>query len=469
MSDWSLINGDPAPGDPGTIRTQARKLDTTADSIREVSQALSRIARGSDDAAWRGESADAMREVLDEFRYELQPVATSFDAVGGALGRYARDLEDLQNRARQALQRAQAAESRRKQAESSKRHAADVLAGQRRQLSDRKNQQRSHAITSAGATLIDPASAEANARESQRLARETTRAATAAADAERTVQRCQAQIDEAVHDLDHQRAVTRDIKAEWDQRSRQAANEVESSLHSSLRNASNLEKLGQKLEGALIAIGNFLADPLPYIAKLREIISKLSDLVSMVSLALVGLAALAGMLGLAPVAAVLVAAAAVVVVVAMGLAAAKLVTGMILWGNRYTENGQEVVGTSNLFGDMFGLAVSAVPFLRGSAKTIQGVGTSAKAIEKARLVNINDARRQITLLIGGPVDVAKQAIKDYGDLGWEVIEHEGAKAIEEQISSGFSGVSGDLQRIRHQVEVMLPVPVGSQVRQDGNR
>lgn len=375
MSNWQLVGGDPAPGDVATIKMRVGHLDRAAEALEEASIELSRISRGSSEAAWRGKAADQMRDVLDSYRHDLRPIANSFRSVGRALARYADDLGDLQARARQALRRAKVAEAQQASAERDRKTASTLLAQQRQTLAARRRAEVHHAASSTVTSLLDPGAAAANSQERARLTQLTHRAEASERETTNRVRAIEFRISTAQADLRSARSTTSAIKKEWDQRSRGTARIVDDSLADHLRNQSWLEKVIKFPGEAFEAIGRFVDDPLPYIAELHKALdiaqSFVSKFATVVSIAAKVVAIIPG---LQHVAAALGAIAAVATVAVLALAAAKFATSAILWGNGYPgPDGKPMVGAGDLLlsGVDLVTSVGAVKGAKGGIDTLR--------------------------------------------------------------------------------------------------
>lgn len=324
MSDWALVGGNPAPGDVGQMRLRVGHLDRATSALREASSELSRISRGTDEADWRGTSADAFREVIDLFRYDLRPIAGSFERVSKAVNGYASEVEDLQARARQALRRAEVAHSKERQAERDLDAARAALNRQRSTVRSAEWNQRTHALTSGAETFLDPSLAEAQARESQRLAEVSRRARASAVEAESTAKRFENDVANFRVDLGSAKREVQGIRHEWEDRSKSSARVVDGALSEHLKNRSNVEKFVSEVEGKIKEIADFVSDPNKILPFLRDFLGAYSELMGWVS-SLAGFAAVilgASGIGL-PLAAALLAVSAAAAVLSLATSAAK--------------------------------------------------------------------------------------------------------------------------------------------------
>lgn len=442
MNGWSLLGGaDPAPGDPVQLRLRLRRVDQVAGDMRDLSSELGRIARGSTDADWRGEAAEAMRAVLDQFRLDLHPIAQSFENISGVLGRYAGRLDELQASARQALARAKLAEERRRAADGQRRSAAANLAAQQRSLLARQAEEVAH--RAATLVSVDPAVQAADAAQGESLASQTARAQRSVQDSSTEVDRFGATVSAAESDLRREKSAASEIHAEWDRASNIAKSGVEGALSQQLLNLSNLEKAGNKVLEGVDAIGRFLEDPLPYLADLRKVIEKVQAFVSKAAL-FVGIAAkIASLLsfipGMAGIAVALAGLATILTVVSLVLAAAKLLTGLMLVGS--ARGGP--VGKGDLAVDILDFGLSAAPFLGGTAKVLKPVAGSKQWASQQREIH-DTIRRGAILRWGSPREVTKESMK----MSAKVLAGETKKTLDSELED----------RVKSAIQVRLNEP-----------
>lgn len=254
MTDWTLVGGNPAPGDPDRLECRCGELDTTVEAIRNVDSELDRISRGTCDAGWQGKAADAMRSTLDKYRTDLTPIADSFDSVIRVLRAHATSLRDLQIRAKQAVKRAEAAQQAAERSEQQLATASAALSSQRQQLTASEGSEWSHYQTSlADVALNDPVLAASNATRAKELARRSASLRSHVGQLEHEARTHQNNLDRACGDLNTAKSDIRDLAEEWDEISKGAAKQVDAALDDSLRNRSNLEKL---FDG----VGNFFGE-----------------------------------------------------------------------------------------------------------------------------------------------------------------------------------------------------------------
>lgn len=104
---WDAVGGHPAPGDPGAYDELARGFSQTASDAAEAKRKLESFSRGVDDSIWRGESARAFRDKIDQLPGRLQKLHASYEAASDGMAGYGRSLRDLQREARTLLSEAQ--------------------------------------------------------------------------------------------------------------------------------------------------------------------------------------------------------------------------------------------------------------------------------------------------------------------------------------------------------------------------
>jgi len=106
--DWSPLAGEnPIPGDPGRVAALARRLGHTGDVIRGQSNRL----RGVKAGWWKGPAADNFTRHQEKLPPLLDDVADRYEQVASALDAYHPVLDDAQNMAREARDRAKIAQA----------------------------------------------------------------------------------------------------------------------------------------------------------------------------------------------------------------------------------------------------------------------------------------------------------------------------------------------------------------------
>jgi uncharacterized protein YukE len=123
---WSLVGGNPTPGDPDAVTRIASDFEDVSSDAAECQRQLTRIRDDWESAIWRGDAADAFRRNIDELPNDLGKLTASYRLAGGALRRYAGDLRSAQEQARTALRKAEAADADRSRASSDKRVATNT-------------------------------------------------------------------------------------------------------------------------------------------------------------------------------------------------------------------------------------------------------------------------------------------------------------------------------------------------------
>lgn len=103
------LTADPAPGDPGEVRTLAGRLLREADLADHYTTKLREMSGNSDALGMRGDYAAGYRETLKELPDELAKLVKAYQGAGNALTGYADGLEQAKLRAGAALRQGQAA------------------------------------------------------------------------------------------------------------------------------------------------------------------------------------------------------------------------------------------------------------------------------------------------------------------------------------------------------------------------
>lgn len=117
MTDWTLVGGDPAPGDVGLVGEAAGAFDRMALRAGEASEALTRLVGQIDSGEiWAGRAADTWVEQARQAPPDLDKVRTSFGEAANAIRTYAVELDGAQVAARRAADDAISADAALRQA-----------------------------------------------------------------------------------------------------------------------------------------------------------------------------------------------------------------------------------------------------------------------------------------------------------------------------------------------------------------
>lgn len=127
MTDWDILDGNPAPGDPTEVRRMARLLHSGSELACDALTTLDDVGLCVGESGWEGVSADRFLSAFATLGPDLRKLVDSFDGVGGALDTYAHTLEDLQSEAEMALARAEAGEHARQTGEAAAARARSAL------------------------------------------------------------------------------------------------------------------------------------------------------------------------------------------------------------------------------------------------------------------------------------------------------------------------------------------------------
>lgn len=389
MTDWTLFDGDPAPGDPPQIVQGVTLLRGASRAMDEVGDELARISSGSRDADLKGAAADALEELICGVRDDLRPISASFDRVASALGGYASILEQLQDEARRALVRAQVAEQRRQVEQSAQDAAAAVLDAQRRSLRDAKQHERSVDLQNVvdARSLLDPTVASRNAHESQEAARRTAKADKAKRDAEAALARIQARLRAAEAELEAARRTARSVHERWDEESRRAARSVDGALADALKNRSNWEKALDRVSDMVGALQELIEDPARFLAAAREVLLEFAKILGALSTVFGILAKIALFIGLPELAATfeLISLTMAAMDILFTLAAV-LIGAYLAATDARDAHGRPYVRWGDVAFDGIGLAVSvaffAVSVGSGSGGLFKGASSAGSAAGK---------------------------------------------------------------------------------------
>lgn len=110
MTDWTLVGGDPAPGDPVVVRQMAVAFDNTSIRAHDASGAITRLV-GQVHAGqiWTGRAALAWVDQAQSLPPDLGKLAASYGEAAAALRTYAGALEGYQSAGRRIAEEAIAA------------------------------------------------------------------------------------------------------------------------------------------------------------------------------------------------------------------------------------------------------------------------------------------------------------------------------------------------------------------------
>lgn len=145
--DWSVFGGNPAPGDPDTVRSIGSRLRDLADSV-EAQNRLLRSVGGDSESVWVGPAANAFRPHLHKLPGQLDKLTTSYRDAADALDGYWPRLQAAQQLAVQAWHRAQAAQTQ--------IHSAQARVASTSQAAGAAADAYNKAVTTAAAAPPDP-------------------------------------------------------------------------------------------------------------------------------------------------------------------------------------------------------------------------------------------------------------------------------------------------------------------------
>jgi len=111
--DWSLVGGNPAPGDADLVQLAARRANQTAVLAADSQLFFDHLTEEVGTCGWEGEAAQRFQSAFSPIGPDLGVMARSYESVSSALSTYAARLEVLQGEAARALTRAEVARRRR--------------------------------------------------------------------------------------------------------------------------------------------------------------------------------------------------------------------------------------------------------------------------------------------------------------------------------------------------------------------
>ena len=117
VGDWTLLGGDPAPGDPAAVRATAERVLRAALQAVAVERQTTMLASSVGDGSWRGAAATATAAAVTSIGPEVAVFVEAGQAAGRALQGWANVLESVQASALDVLAAATTAEEEREAAE----------------------------------------------------------------------------------------------------------------------------------------------------------------------------------------------------------------------------------------------------------------------------------------------------------------------------------------------------------------
>lgn len=294
MSDWDLIGGDPAPGDPGLIRLLAGDLATTATGAQDARVALSSIGGEVVASGWKGEAAEKFEQAFTPIAPDLGAMAESYDRAADALRTYATELNEIQAEVRYALNRARLAKQRQDLTGPRLDAARATVSSLTRQLSLVATEQKLMTVQ-APLYASNPVTAAQHAQDLQRL-RSTYRAVQQSLDGARSQQRAlQGELDGARADLGAAHRQADDLRERRRSAERTAANAIHDALAHSIKNKSNFDRVAHWAQHQLHdlghALGNLREEIYEVAVKLHKVLDVLEKIatIALFVIAVVGL------------------------------------------------------------------------------------------------------------------------------------------------------------------------------------
>jgi hypothetical protein len=380
VSDWDLIGGDPAPGDPFAVRVIARGLDKSAREAYEASRALGTIGGDLVGCRWDGNAANQFREDLDPVPADLARMAGSYDRVARALHTHAHELDDIKASVGHALTRARLARQRRDAAHPRRDAASRRIGDLTRQLNVvRVDETRAAGQVKLVAVTNPAAVPDAQARLHQvRITKSVVQRALGDAHQEQAA--VQRELNDATTEGAAARAWADDLRTRRTESEGRAVSEIRGALADELKNRSNLQRFGSFVARNVVGAVNQVADPVRAILdgdmaraayELRQVLDKLDTIVMIVGVAALVVAVVAsGGVALAAAGALV-----TLTTVGLGLSAVKLVTSLYLLNER-DRHGVPLGNGADVALDAIG-AAPGVFKLAGKVRGLEKVGSVA--------------------------------------------------------------------------------------------
>jgi len=112
-SGWTLIGGNPAPGDVGVLETASGSVYQVREEANDFVRQVRGILAGWAGSGWSGPAASKFEEFLQAAGQHLSQMESAHEPVGNALTAHATALAEQQPIATRALQAAERAQARR--------------------------------------------------------------------------------------------------------------------------------------------------------------------------------------------------------------------------------------------------------------------------------------------------------------------------------------------------------------------
>lgn len=460
--DWSLVGGNPAPGEPGLIQLVARRASNTADRASDSQLFFERLTLDVSACGWEGEAADKFQTAFAPIGPDLGVMARSYESVSSALATYAAQLEGLQAEAQRALARAELARHRRETAEARLAAASRRVSDLSRQLTSVRADEAFKRTQVNAALWLDPAGGAVAERHALARSIATRRSIESALSEVRTEEhQARSARDSAEGELRQARAEVDSVRAERRQAEARAARAIRDALADQLKNKSNIEKGLSKVYDGFKAVGEFgsafiRGDFETVVATIREVIQALDKILLVLTIvAVVVLVVLSPFTGGATAAAAFALATAamkVLTVASIALQSVDLWMMSLQANNGWVDPTTGRVPTSgDLMAGAAWLAVSAVGFKFGSSaeghfkRALYPRGTGANGHWFWGRVEIADSGRAVLRSTSNSLkSVAKGAIVGANDA------RDAAKKIE------FMFDFLDQQRTRYEKGVASP-------------
>jgi uncharacterized protein YukE len=247
MSDWGLVGGEPAAGDPNGIRTLCGVVDRAGDAAHDAQMGLQNVGGSIAGSIWEGDAADKFAIAFDGLAPDLGLMASSYYRLSEALREYALDVERLQVSANHALTRARLARNAAAQAGPALDAARQQVQSLTRQMQEvsadirRKTLQRSLVTDPVEASAIDDAIWRSRAYHG--------RLQHAFGDARVQEDVHHRELIDAERELRDQRAQVDALRGDHHAAEKRAAQRIRDALEEGLRNRSNLSKVGGAVGG----------------------------------------------------------------------------------------------------------------------------------------------------------------------------------------------------------------------------
>ncbi|MFN8053633.1 MAG: hypothetical protein U0Q22_19520 [Acidimicrobiales bacterium] len=284
--DWSLVDGDPAPGHPDAIRKKGDVFTGIADVAKDAYRDLKAISGAEVCEVWEGQAAERFADTIEQdFLTSLSKLDRSFHKAGHALQDYATELSDLQEQAKRELDRACRAEGDEREGERRTAAARSQLgdANDEVELLDREVRRLNNEYYATLATrAADDATYDQRYQDWRRRMDASRAALTHARDRQRSAKQTTDSAEDDTQDARRRLAKARDevadIRRRREQAERDAAHDLDEATKLGIRNKS----LWEQFKDGLKEFGTWVLDNLEVLDKILDIVGTIVTIATII-------------------------------------------------------------------------------------------------------------------------------------------------------------------------------------------